>query len=243
MNLINQIRCEYGQGAVQSYRQWERSSEKLARHRNSLVYSLRCKDEGVTPSFAKLKTNLKTKNAVDIIKSAEKKLLRENIRIQSNKIQRIKQQVTTSKDEFINLVRCDDISKQATEKINRKSEFAHAQSKRTQMKKLEKLCEIRDKSHPSKLDLSGTQLKVWVKNLSKYKLTNDQEKVLAKGLNFAISPDKIPVDEFIVSTEQAFTSLGGVAADRVRFEVAKVLSTKSSPSKTSPRKKNKPSKS
>ena len=101
-------------------------------------------------------------------------MLRENIRIQTNKIKKLKEQVNEAKQEFHNLVRCDEISKQADEKVDRKSEFAHAQSKRKQVNKLERLVKNRDKFDPSKQDLSGTQLKVWVKNLSKYKLSNDQ---------------------------------------------------------------------
>ena len=51
------------------------------------------------------------------------------------------------------------------------------------------------------IDLSGTQLKKWVVNVSKDKLTNDQTRVLDKGLNFAVASDKLPVEEFIIATE------------------------------------------
>ena len=90
---------------------------------------------------------------------------------------------------------------------NKHTENTHAQSKDKQRKKLEKLKENQQKNDPSALDLSGNQLKVWVKNLSKYKLTSDQEKFLAKGLNFSVIPDKVPVDEILVSTEHACASL------------------------------------
>ena len=58
-------------------------------------------------------------------------------------------------------------------------------------------------SDGNNIDLSGTQLKKWVVNVSKYKLTDDQTRVLGKGLNFAVTPDKLPVEEFIIATEQA----------------------------------------
>ena len=42
-----------------------------------------------------------------------------------------------------------------------------------------------------------------MKNISERELTLQQTKVLVKGLNFAVSPDKVPVDEFVVATEKA----------------------------------------
>ena len=35
------------------------------------------------------------------------------------------------------------------------------------------------------------------------KLTDDQTRVLGKGLNFEVTPDKLPVEEFIIAMEQA----------------------------------------
>ena len=46
----------------------------------------------------------------------------------------------------------------------------------------------------------------------------------AKGLNFAISPDKIPHDEFIVATETAALSLPPTKADSLRSDIANILS-------------------
>ena len=46
----------------------------------------------------------------------------------------------------------------------------------------------------SDIDLADTQLKKWVVNISKHKLSDHETQVLAKGLNFGISPDKIPLD-------------------------------------------------
>ena len=47
-------------------------------------------------------------------------------------------------------------------------------------------------SDGNNIDLSGTQLKKWVVNVSTYKLTEDQNRVLGKGLNFTVTPDKQP---------------------------------------------------
>jgi len=44
-------------------------------------------------------------------------------------------------------------------------------------------------------DLSSEQLKKWVVNISKYKLSEPETSILAKGLNFAIASVVIPTEE------------------------------------------------
>ena len=57
-----------------------------------------------------------------------------------------------------------------------------------------------------KLDLSGMQLKKWVKNISKQELTDVETKVLAWGLNYAVIPKEVPKENFILATELAKTT-------------------------------------
>ena len=73
------------------------------------------------------------------------------------------------------------------------------------------------------VELGGEQLKKWFINLSKFKLNKPQESVLAKGLNFSPSPDKIPVEDYIVATELACQKLPNNEATVLRSEMAGVL--------------------
>jgi hypothetical protein len=91
--------------------------------------------------------------------------------------------------------------------LTNKSKAEFNKTKCRQMKKLDRLQEKHSPNSSPELDLSGIHLKGWVINLSKYKLTAPQTKVLAKGLNFAISPSTLPYAEYIVATEQACTNL------------------------------------
>ena len=75
----------------------------------------------------------------------------------------------------------------------------------------------------SELDLSGTQLKRWVVNRSDRTLTDTETRVLARGLNFAISPDKVPVEDFIVATESACQKLPAEQRPALRAAMAGVL--------------------
>ena len=71
-------------------------------------------------------------------------------------------------------------------------------------------------SDGNNIDLSSTQLKKSVVNVSKYKLTDDQTRVLGKGLNFAVTLDKLPVEEFIIATEQACRLLSNTKSEQLR---------------------------
>ena len=75
----------------------------------------------------------------------------------------------------------------------------------------------------SELDLSGTQLKRWVINRSDRTLTDTETRVLARGLNFAISPEKVPVEDFIVAAETACQKLPSDERPALRAEIAGVL--------------------
>jgi len=60
-------------------------------------------------------------------------------------------------------------------------------------------------------NLSGEWLKKWVVNILKYKTTKEETAILSRALNFAVSPEAIPTDEYIVATEQACKFLRGGA--------------------------------
>ena len=71
--------------------------------------------------------------------------------------------------------------------------------------------------------MTGTQLKKWVINNTQRKLTEAQTSVLAKGLNFAVSVDKIPNEEYIIACEKACWKLSPGEAQNLRAEIAGVL--------------------
>ena len=79
--------------------------------------------------------------------------------------------------------------------------------------------------------LSGEQLRKWVVNILKHKLTKDETAVLANGLNFVVAPDRIPPNEFILVTELAAIELiiqhpnkDPQVADELTSEMVDVLS-------------------
>ena len=101
MNLFSHIRNNYGQDCVKELRQCESYERKLSRQRNHLVFSLRCKDEGIIPASLQISCPIKTKRAQEIILKAKKDLLRERIRITSQKIENFKNRIVSAKDNLL----------------------------------------------------------------------------------------------------------------------------------------------
>ena len=131
----------------------------------------------------------------------------------------------------------DEISRHLAN--SRESEFQNVRSR--QQRKLENLAKKQQNVSRNKgntlfseqLDISGTQLKRWVKNLSKYKLSVDETKVLARGLGFAVSPENVQsqavLDEHIVACEKACRRLPNSEAEQLRAEIVGTLKSAKPP--------------
>ena len=117
------------------------------------------------------------------------------------------------------------------EKVNnfvmtrKENEFARMRTR--QVNKLEKL--ILEKNSRNQQTSCPEHQEKWVRNLSKYSLSDAERSVLAKGLKFAITPEKTPTDQYIVSTELACRGLPPQEADQLRCEVVQILSGNTTP--------------
>ena len=65
----------------------------------------------------------------------------------------------------------------------------------------------------------------WVVNISKRDLTPVEITALRKGLNFSITPDKVPVSKILSSIETGIHNLSQSAKDTIRVSVASTLKT------------------
>jgi hypothetical protein len=152
------------------------------------------------------------------VNRAQSQLIRERIRVTCNKIRTWEKDIEREKDIVYKRLH-DDLS--TTESIDLFMEKAHQTvyeaCKITQKDKLKRLLQKKQHSEP---DLSGTQLKKWVINISQRTLNNSEVTVLSKGLNYAVSPQKVPVTDYIVQTEKACKLLPPQERDSLRLEVA-----------------------
>ena len=71
MNLFKDLRDLYGQKTVKIVRDLENNTKKLARYRNHLTFTHRCKDQELTPPSLKLHCPINTNKARDIIQRAQ----------------------------------------------------------------------------------------------------------------------------------------------------------------------------
>ena len=106
----------------------------------------------------------------------------------------------------------DNVNKAITEHIAQSREKSFQDVRARQLRKFDRLVDKQQKKagnqkrRDTTVDLSGSQLKKWVVNLSKYKVTCSQTKVLSRGLNFAVTPDNLHepsfVNEYIIACEK-----------------------------------------
>ncbi|XP_072044077.1 uncharacterized protein [Amphiura filiformis] len=210
-------------------RDLENIERKIARHRNHLTFTHRCKQHGVTPSSLRIRCPIKTIKAKNIVEKAQKELARERIRVISNQIKSYEKERAVLKKDLETLTNDDtELRRHVEIHCENKGKSEHEKTKKRHKDKFERL---KNKEWSKKVsnaasaepDLSGTQLKRWVINTSDRKLTKPQTTLLAKGLNFAVSVDKIPNDEFIVACEKACWAIPNAEAQNLRAEVAGVL--------------------
>ena len=67
-------------------------------------------------------------------------------------------------------------------------------------------------------------------NLSSRQLSDPEESVLNKGLNYAVSPQAVPVEEFVVETEVVCDRLDAKDKEEIQSKVTAILRHASPPS-------------
>ena len=115
--------------------------------------------------------------------------------------------------------------------------YAYKTTRRKQIKKFAQLCPkrpVRNRRSPiSPFPLQQSQaqhlhsqkafIDKTVVNLSQRQLTASETKVLSLGMNFAVPPKTIPVEEIIQSTEPALQHLNKAAAEEVRIQIHQAI--------------------
>ena len=94
------IHKEYGQESVKYLQKRERIEKKMVDLKNHRRFSLRCLDSNTFPVSLRLKSNIKTPKALNIIRKTEKALLNERIRTINNTQEMLEHQSHTCKTEL-----------------------------------------------------------------------------------------------------------------------------------------------
>ncbi|KAJ0057450.1 hypothetical protein NL108_006138 [Boleophthalmus pectinirostris] len=224
MNIIGLIRRRFGQKGVKALRHLERLEKARARYNNHLRFNLRCRDENITPASINIKTPIPTHNAKQIVNKAKKALLNERIRTTINKQKNIERELMDESEKYGRLFPMEEeAQRQVSKHLENTYELEFKTTKERHVRKLKLLIE---KKH-SKIETSLTKNKdKWVCNLTQRKITETETNVLTRGLNFATTPYKIPIEEYILATELACQKIPnqGQKAD-LRNTVTGILKT------------------
>ena len=242
--LPKRLSLEPNRTIIDSFHAWERTVKKSATFRNHLHFTLHCKHHNVTTPSLKLKSGMKGRNVDEILKRAQRALVNERINETKRKLEKFKSIISDS-DEFLFTELPSDLysdTKQWMESLYNKT-FDHIRSKhqskfqrlftKTQADNLKKNGPI---SLVTEEDSESIKSK-WVINLSDKQLTPDETSVLRKGLNFAVTPNKIPFNDYIIGIESACRSIGPDTkeAETLRADCVRILKNSPTPQPNLPK--------
>ena len=178
----------------------------------------------------KLKCSISGYRAKKILENAERKLLNERVRqVNYYKIGVLK----CNPDELaarLSGMLSSDFLQRVLEFVKNIQLSQHSLVKNRQMRNFDKL-KLRSRAdldkdwRQTKKLLTGPETAKWVKILSDRPLSDPEISVLAKGNNFAVTPKKLPVADFITATESAIckSNFNEAKAELLRSKVCDTL--------------------
>ena len=108
-----------------------------------------------------------------------------------------------------------------------------AEHTKTKMRHIQKFDRLRTKSTVSTDALDpqkDAKTDRWVMNLSDRQLSEPERDILKRGLNFAVTPTKLPVAELITCTEVACKQLNSEVSEALRLEAIRTIKHAKPPS-------------
>ena len=232
------IQQKYGKNTTTIFRKWEKMEGKVSDFKNHQIFLLRCLDKGLVPVSLKLKNLIRTQRGKGIIQKAEKQLLNERIKNINFTLEWYEHDKYMYKNELEELLKQDqEIWNACLEEIEKRKELRHRRVMERQIWKFNRLlksweeqdqkqggCSNCQSGHSKEQGLdSYDRARKWVINLSSISLSKDHESLLAHGPNFVITPQKLPLGEYITNIEKACQSLDTNTVEELRSEVYRVL--------------------
>lgn len=209
----------YGEVTHKKVRELEHLRKKRARILSSIAFLKRCRNVGVTPVCVRITPKPHIWKSASVLRDASDKLLRNLIRSHRFHLSELSVQLYSVHLELAKVLcanlftLCDAIS---FEQGQRELELCTAQ----QVKKFDRLlAKKRVEQRPADVN------KECVVNLSSHSLQEEEVAILSKGMNFAITPRRIPVEEIIGNIEECMVRerIPKGTADEIRQDAAVIL--------------------
>ena len=229
LKLPQRLIRDFDRKVIKIFRELEEDHRAIARFRNHLHFTLHCKHHDVCPTSLKIKTSVRGRAASNIINRAQRALMNERIKQINTKLSIINSKIEENSFELGILVP-DEVQVEVTAWCERTVRLKWDKVRMRHQRKFAKLqAKQKADEHVPIVpvdDECATELKErWVVNLSDHSLTDAELSVLRKGLNFAVSPDKLPVSDYITSIESACRLIGPYTeeAAHLRSECVNIL--------------------
>ena len=221
MSVKTYLRSTYGNNTAKLSAAYGKCLEKIARHRNHVVYSLRCKEEGYIPKSLRMKSPVDTVEGQAIAQRPSRQFLNERLRLANHRLRQLEEEKKWREiglQRALSATDAERVKKMATDN----AEHVFIQTREKQREKLAR-CIQKDESNERK-EGEQEKKKKWVVNLSTHQLTSGEKSILEKGFNFALGPRKVPNIEVIAAIEPTLRDEEDqVRAERARAAIAGIL--------------------
>ena len=224
MSFKTLLRTNYDSGAVSLANSYGRCLEKLAKFRNHIVFSARCKKTGLIPPSLQIKSPVATERGKAIASRASRQFLNERLRVANYKVRQLEDELKWTELGLRRKLNTDDFTR--LDKISKD----HAQRtfirvREHQKEKFERFAlrtPSSQKGQPSTIKTIDRSR--WVINKSSRQLTNGEQSVLQRGLNFAQNSRTLHKSEIIAGVEPALRKCKNtIAAEHARSLIASVM--------------------
>ena len=192
---------------------------KLQDIRSHLTFKRRCHRYGIVPPFLRVKPLVRNTLDMKVAECSSHQFLAALIGKCHTVIKGVGRMMSLQLDHLANVLNPTEIEDLKAH-ASRAQETTTMKTRTAQKDKFDWLLK---KSIPPKRD------NCWVANLSSKELSPNKEAVLKKQINFAVTPERIPVDDIIVGVEGGLQGLMGSDVDEARLKIAGVLTSAKPP--------------
>ena len=215
------LRSSYGEQTQTESARYGKCLEKLARYKNHVVFSARCKRQGIIPVSLRIRSPVNSERGKEIAEKASKRFLNERLRLANNRVRQLQDERKRRELRLRQTLKEEDYRKLNTMSV----QHAEKLFERTKEKQQAKFDRWIKTQRTTNQHIQPKYRERWVANLSDHKLTEEEEALLRKGLNFAKTPREIPREEIISSVESSLRecSENPEKIEQVRASIARSI--------------------
>lgn len=217
-SLKSKIASLYGEEILGTVNRFTKLRKSLHVQLCSLTFLKRCRDQKVVPKCLQLKSHINTRQAKTILEQAALRLVKERISATKRQLDITSRSLLTT-----HLLLASTLQPELWLTLDR---ITFEQSVRCGEQRSNKQKQKFAKQNTN--DRTPALIHT-VKNLSQHHLSPHEITVLAKGHNFAITPNKIPTEEIISQIETTIFRLPQDVSNQIRHQVTNVLQKASPP--------------